>query len=71
MLFHKHFISGTHNSNMFQPLRSHFQGVKIMHSSSVGQQKETLVVKFKLPVVKFKLLFVKFKLPVVKFKFHL
>ena len=30
-----HFINTIHNSNMFQPLKGHLQGIQLLHSSSV------------------------------------
>ena len=36
------------NSNMFQPLKGHLQGVYFIHSSSMGQQNESPDVQFNL-----------------------
>jgi hypothetical protein len=43
-----HLINTIHNSNMFHHFKGHFQGVQLIHSSSMGQQNESLVVKFNL-----------------------
>jgi len=32
----------------FEPLKGHLWGVLLIHSSSVGQQNESLIVKFSL-----------------------
>jgi len=46
ILLNHHSINTIHNSNMFQPLKGHLQGILFIHCSSVGQQNESPVVKF-------------------------
>jgi hypothetical protein len=43
-----HFISNMCNSSMFQHFKGHLQGVRLIHTSSVGQQIESPVAKFNL-----------------------
>jgi hypothetical protein len=40
-----YFINTIRNSNMFQPLKGHLQGVQLIHPSCVGQQNELSDVK--------------------------
>ena len=45
ILLSHQFINTIRNSNTFQPLKDHLQGVKLIHSSSVCQQNKSLVLK--------------------------
>jgi len=46
ILLSHHFINTIPNSNMIHTLKDHLQGVKLIYANSVGQQQESLVVKF-------------------------
>ena len=48
ILLNHHFINTICNSNMFHSLKGYFHEVKLINSSSVCQQHESLVVKFNL-----------------------
>jgi hypothetical protein len=49
ILLSHHLINTIYNSNMLQPVKGHLEGVQLIHSSSVGQQSESPVVKFWKP----------------------
>jgi hypothetical protein len=44
VMLNHHLVNTKRNSNKFQPLKGHLQGVKLIHSGSVGQQNESAAV---------------------------